>query len=138
MVEGIDDLKGLSRSNPMMALVLAIMMFSMAGIPPLAGFFGKLYVFLAAIDAGLIGLAVVGVLTSVVGAYYYMRIVKVMYFDEPAEAFDTPIGGQMTMIQAGSGFIILFFFAFPAPLLASAEAAIKALCEGSIKAVCGG
>ena len=130
MVEGIDDLKGLSRSNPMMALVLAIMMFSMAGIPPLAGFFGKLYIFLAAIEAGLIGLAVIGVLSSVVGAYYYMRIVKVMYFDEPAEGFDTPIGGEMKLIQAGSGFLILFFFAFPAPLLASAEAAVKALVGG--------
>ncbi len=130
MVEGIDDLKGLSRSNPMMALVLAIMMFSMAGIPPLAGFFGKLYVFLAAIEAGLVGLAVIGVLSSVVGAYYYMRIVKVMYFDESAESFDTPIGGEMRLIQATSGFVILFFFAFPAPLLSSAEAAIKALVGG--------
>ena len=130
MVEGIDDLKGLSRSNPMMALVLAIMMFSMAGIPPLAGFFGKLYIFLAAIEAGLIGLAVVGVLSSVVGAFYYMRIVKVMYFDEPVAGFDKPVGGEMKMIQAGSGFLILFFFAFPAPLLASAEAAIKALVGG--------
>jgi len=130
MVEGIDDLKGLSRSNPMMALVLAIMMFSMAGIPPLAGFFGKLYVFLAAIEAGLIGLAIVGVLSSVVAAYYYMRIVKVMYFDEPVGAFDKPIGGEMTTIQAASGFLVLFFFAFPAPLVSSAEIAIKALVGG--------
>ena len=127
MVEGIEDLRGLGRTHPMMALAMAIFMFSMAGIPPLAGFFGKLYVFLAAIEAGLVGLAVVGVLSSVVGAYYYIRIVKVMYFDEPVEGFDTPVGGEMKLIQAASGLLILFFFAFPTPLLASAEAAIKAL-----------
>ena len=87
-VETIDDLAGLSRGRPMMALALAIFMFSLAGIPPLAGFFGKLYVFKAAIDAGLTWFAVIGVVLSVVGAYYYLRIVKLMYFDEPAEAFD--------------------------------------------------
>ena len=87
-VETIADLAGLSRGRPMMALAMAILMFSLAGIPPLAGFIGKLYVFKAAIDAGLIWFAVVGVVLSVVGAYYYLRIVKLMYFDEPAEAFD--------------------------------------------------
>ena len=70
----------------MLAAALAIFMFSLAGIPPLAGFFAKLYVFLAAIDAGLVALAVIGVLASVVGAFYYVRIVKVMYFDEAARA----------------------------------------------------
>ena len=72
----------------MLALALAIFMFSLAGIPPLAGFIGKFYVFKAAVDAGLAWFAVVGVVLSVVGAYYYLRIVKLMYFDEPAEAFD--------------------------------------------------
>ena len=71
-----------------MAFFLAAMMFSLAGIPPLAGFFAKFYVFAAAIKAGLYGLAVIGVLASAVGAYYYLRIVKLMYFDEPATAFD--------------------------------------------------
>ena len=130
MLEEIDDLRGLSRTNPMMAAVLAIMMFSMAGIPPLAGFFGKLYVFLAAIETGLYVLAIVGVLTSVVGAYYYIRIIKVMYFDEGGEAFDKPVGGTMVAIQAGTGVLVLFFFAFPGPLLAASEAAIKALMAG--------
>ena len=88
MVEDIDDLSGLSRTNPMMAFLLAMLMFSLAGIPPLAGFFAKFYVFLAAIQAGLYALAVIGVLSSVVGAYYYLRIVKIMYFDEPAERFE--------------------------------------------------
>ena len=87
-VETIADLAGLSRDAAGLALMLAICMFSLAGIPPLAGFIGKLYVFLAAIDAGLVWFAVVGVILSVVGAYYYLRIVKIMYFDEPAAAFD--------------------------------------------------
>src|SRR3546814_9895586 len=75
MVERIEDLKGLSKTQPGMAMAMAIFMFSMAGIPPLVGFFGKFYIFLAAIEAGLYVLAVVGVLTSVIGAFYYLRIV---------------------------------------------------------------
>jgi len=130
MVEMIEDLKGLSKTNPMMALVLAIFMFSMAGIPPLAGFFGKLYVFLAAIESGLYTLAVVGVLSSVIGAFYYLRIVKLMYFDEPSEAFDRPIGGEMVLVLAGTGAAILLFFVFPGPLLDSAAAAAAALFAG--------
>ena len=83
-VETIDDLAGLSTTNPFMAVVLTILMFSLAGIPPLAGFFAKYFVFVAAIEAKLYALAVIGVLASVVGAYYYLRIVKMMWFDEPA------------------------------------------------------
>ena len=82
-VEKITDLSGLARTDPALALAMAVFMFSMAGIPPLSGFFGKLYVFLAAVQGGLWTLAVIGVLTSVVGAYYYLRVVKVMYFDAP-------------------------------------------------------
>ena len=85
-VEEIGDLAGLARTNPTMAFFLAMLLFSLAGIPPLAGFFAKFYVFLAAIKAGLFTLAVIGVVTSVVGAYYYLPIVKIMYFDEPAKA----------------------------------------------------
>ena len=87
MVESIDQLAGLARTHPAMAFFMAMLLFSMAGIPPLAGFFAKFYVFLAAIKAGLYVLAVIGVLASVVGAYYYLAIVKIMYFDEPAEGF---------------------------------------------------
>src|SRR5215469_7474566 len=97
-VENIADLAGLSRTQPGLALALAIFMFSLAGIPPLAGFFSKLYVFLAAIDAQFYWLAVIGVVSSVVGSYYYLRIVKVMYFDEPVGAFDRPIGGEMQAV----------------------------------------
>ena len=85
-VEDIDELSGLAQNNLAMATVLAIVMFSMAGIPPLAGFFAKFYVFVAAVKEGLWALAVFGVLASVVGAYYYVRIVKIMFFDEPESA----------------------------------------------------
>ncbi len=127
MVEEIDDLAGLSRNQPMLALALGIFMFSLAGIPPLAGFFGKLYVFLAAVDAGLYALAIIGMLTSVVGAFYYLRIVKVMYFDAPVEPFEQPIGGEMAAILTVSGFATLFFFAYPLPLIAIAQTAAQAL-----------
>ena len=130
MVEGIDDLKGLSKTNPMMALAMAVFMFSMAGIPPLAGFFGKLYVFLAAIEAGLYTLAVIGVLTSVVGAFYYMRIVKLMYFDEPSESFDSPIGGEMAAILVATSVAIVLFIVVAAPVLHSAEVAAAVLFAG--------
>src|SRR5438105_15799974 len=81
MLEGIADLSGLGRSQPGLALALAIFMFALSGVPPTAGFFAKFYVFLAAINAQLAGLAVIGVVTSVVSASYYLRVVKVMYFD---------------------------------------------------------
>ncbi|MEX2649644.1 MAG: NADH-quinone oxidoreductase subunit NuoN [Alphaproteobacteria bacterium] len=127
MVEQISDLAGLSRTRPALALVLAVFMFSMAGIPPLAGFFGKLYVFLPAIQEGLYGLAVIGVLSSVVAAYYYLRIVKVMYFDEPTEAFDRPMGREIGTVAIVSGLFITFFFLAPESLLAGAEHAAAAL-----------
>ncbi len=130
MVEGIDDLKGLSKTQPMMALALAIFMFSMAGIPPLAGFFGKLYIFLAAINAELYTLAVLGVLTSVVGAFYYLRIIKLMYFDEPAESFDRPIGKEMTGVLVITGVFTLLFFVVPGPVVDSAAAAAASLFPG--------
>lgn len=126
MVERIDDLKGLSRTNPLIALALAIFMFSMAGIPPLAGFFGKLYVFLAAVESGLYILAVIGVLTSVISAFYYLRIIKVMYFDEPSEAFDQPIGREMAVVLTATSVIVLLFFVMPSPILESASAAAEA------------
>jgi NADH-quinone oxidoreductase subunit N len=127
MVEQISDLAGLSRTRPALALVLAAFMFSMAGIPPMAGFFGKLYVFLPAIQEGLYGLAVIGVLSSVVAAFYYLRIVKVMYFDAPGEGFDRPMGRELAAVALVSGLFIGFFFVAPEPLLAGAERAAAAL-----------
>jgi NADH-quinone oxidoreductase subunit N len=125
-VETISDLAGLSRSNPALAFFLAMLMFSLAGIPPLAGFFAKLYVFLAAIKAGMFTLSVIGVLASVVGAYYYLRIVKVMYFDEPAQAF-APMRGELKFVLAISGLLVLFFFVYPSPLVNAAAVAAKSL-----------
>ncbi|MGG5808369.1 NADH-quinone oxidoreductase subunit NuoN [Falsiroseomonas sp. CW058] len=125
-VEGIEDLAGLGRTDPGMALWMAVFMFSMAGIPPLAGFFGKLYVFLAAVQAGFWTLAVIGILTSVVASYYYLRIVKVMYFDASAGALDAR-PASLTVVMAASGLLTLFFFLFPAPLIAAAQVAVAAL-----------
>ncbi len=127
MLEEIADLSGLSRTNPALALALAIFMFSLAGIPPAAGFFGKLYIFLAAIDAKLTGLAVIGVVTSVVGAFYYLRIVKVMYFDEPVAAFDGPIAGELKGVLLVTALVTLFFFLLPGPVVGSAEVAASSL-----------
>ncbi|MEP7032065.1 MAG: NADH-quinone oxidoreductase subunit NuoN [Pseudolabrys sp.] len=126
LVENISDLAGLSRTHPAMAFFMAMLLFSLAGIPPLAGFFAKFYVFLAAIKAGLYVLAVIGVLASVVGAYYYLMIVKIMYFDEPAESFQSAPALQRLMLVGGALFNILFF-AYPAPLLNAATVAAKSL-----------
>ncbi|MCS0497815.1 NADH-quinone oxidoreductase subunit NuoN [Ancylobacter mangrovi] len=126
MVENYDDLAGLARTSPVKAFLLAALMFSLAGIPPLAGFLAKYYVFLAAIQAGLYTLAVIGVLSSVVGAFYYLRIVKVMYFDEPAEAFE-PMPTELRAVLGIAGLFTLLFFVYPAPLLAAAGAAARAL-----------
>ncbi len=118
MVEQIDDLAGLAQTQPRLALAMAIFMFSMAGIPPLAGFFGKFFVFRAAIDAGLVGLAVVGVLASVVGAFYYLRIVKLMYFDPAADVFDRPIGREITGVLVLTSVVNVLFLA-PLPWVLS-------------------
>jgi len=130
MVEGISDLAGLASSQPGLALALAIFMFSLAGIPPLAGFLAKFYIFLAAIDAGFNGLAVIGVLASVVGAYYYVRIVKIMYFDEPAAGFDRPVGPLVGTLVAVTAVLVLLFFVYPAPIADSAAAAAATLFTG--------
>ena len=127
MVERIEDLAGLARTQPAMAFLMALLMFSMAGIPPLAGFWGKFYVFMAAVEAGLYPLAVLGLLTSVVAAYYYLRIIKVMYFDEPAEAFDRPIDSAPVFAMGVGGVVVLGFTFLPAPLVTGAKAAAAAL-----------
>ena len=125
-VENIADLAGLARTNPALAFFLALLLFSLAGIPPLAGFFAKYYVFLAAIKAGLFTLAVLGVLASVVGAYYYLMIVKVMYFDEQAKGFQ-PMPIELKAVLGVTGLFNLLYFVYPAPLLEAASAAAKSL-----------
>jgi NADH-quinone oxidoreductase subunit N len=126
-VEDIKDLAGLARTNGLMAYVIAAMMFSLAGIPPLAGFFAKWYVFVAAINAGLTGLAIIGMLASAVAAFYYLRIIKVMFFDESAPSFDR-VNPEVTAVMATTGLIVLTFALFPGPLIVqSAAAAARSL-----------
>ena len=125
-VEDISDLAGLSRTNGLMAFFLAMLMFSLAGIPPLAGFFAKYYVLLAAVDAGLYPLAIIGVLASAVAAFYYLRVVKVMYFDDPAPQFDAaPF--VLRAILAVSTIALLVFWIYPTPVMDAASAAAKSL-----------
>lgn len=122
-VEQISDLAGLSRSQPLAAFGLSMLLFSLAGIPPLAGFFGKLYVFLAAVEAKLYILAVLGVLSSVVGAFYYIRIVKLIYFDEPGAVLDEPSVEQKVVFAVASLFVLVFVFAGNGITTAAAAAA---------------
>src|SRR5712672_3579366 len=125
-MEQISDFAGLSRTNPLLAFFFAMLLFSLAGIPPLAGFFAKWYVFVAAIKAGLFTLAVVGVLSSVVGAFYYLTIIKVMYFDEPLVRLD-PMRMELRTVLAVAGLFNIFFFVYPGPLVSVATAAAKSL-----------
>jgi NADH-quinone oxidoreductase subunit N len=127
MLENISDLAGLARSQPVMAFAMLIFMFSLAGIPPLAGFWGKLYIFIAAVEANLYIPAVLGVLASVVASYYYLRIVKVMYFDEPAEALDRPVFGINRAVALVAAFLVAVFSLLPQPLSLIAAAAAKGL-----------
>ena len=115
MVETIDDLSGLSQTNPIMATVLTILMFSLAGIPPLAGFWGKWYVFSAAIETGLLPLyvlAVVGVLASVVGAFYYIRIIQLMWFKDPETDGFVPVAGELRLVLGASSAFVLLYVVF--------------------------
>jgi NADH-quinone oxidoreductase subunit N len=124
--ENISDFAGLSRTNPLLAFFFAMLLFSLAGVPPLAGFFGKWYVFVAAIRAGLFTLSVIGVLTSVVGAYYYLSIVKTMYFDEPLPKLD-PVRFEVGTVLTVAGIFNLLFFVYPGPLVSAASSAAKSL-----------
>jgi len=126
MVEDINELSGLSRTNLPMAVTLAALLWSLAGIPPFVGFFGKWFVFSAAVEEGLYPLAVIGVLMSVVGCYYYLRIIKVMFFDEPAEKFDAmPV--ELRVVLGLSGAFIVLFAVMPGPIVAAAETAAGSL-----------
>src|SRR3954466_7728616 len=127
MLEDISDLSGLGRTQPGLALALGIFMFALAGIPPTAGFFAKLYIFLAAIDANLVGLAIIGVVASVVGAFYYLRIVKVMYFDEPLIAFDRPLAPEIKAVVVVTAVLTMVFIFWPDPIVGGATAAAASL-----------
>ena len=119
-VENLSDLAGLSKTSPRGALFMLLMMFSMAGIPPFAGFFGKYFIFLSAMQSGLYSLAVVGVLTSVVAAFYYLKVIKVMYFDAPALGLEryVPLFSQTVLLVCA--LVTALFFLYPAALLDAA------------------
>ena len=125
-LERIADLAGLSRTDPMLALAMAVFMFSMAGIPPFSGFFAKLYVFLPAVQQGFWTLAVIGVLASVVGAFYYLRIIKVMFFDAAEPAFDAR-PASLSFVAGIGAVVTTLFFVFPGPIVAAAQTAARAL-----------
>ena len=126
-VENIEELAGAAQTRPFVAAIMAILMFSLIGMPPLAGFFAKWHAFLAAIDAQLYLLAVIGVLASAVSAFYYLRVVKVMYFDEPVRKFEA-IPADLTIIMAVSGFLVVtYYFTVGAPLAYVAHIAAGSL-----------
>jgi NADH-quinone oxidoreductase subunit N len=128
MTENISDLSGLSRTNMPMALIMTVLLFSLAGVPPTAGFFGKWFVFFAAVEADLIWLAVAGVFASAISAFYYLRIVWFMWFDEPAPAFERDAGPALTFAAWGSA-ILMFpvLTIFIGPLMQAAGRAAASL-----------
>ncbi|MEM9223130.1 MAG: NADH-quinone oxidoreductase subunit NuoN [Pseudomonadota bacterium] len=126
MVEDITDLTGLVRTKPWTAAIFMLLLFSLAGIPPLVGFFAKFYVFLAAVEADLIPLAVIGVLASAVSAFYYLRIIKIMMMDEPRDHFE-PTPGELRVVLGVSGAFSILFFLVWTPILSAATVAAQSL-----------
>ena len=109
----VEDLSGLSKNHPLLSLSLMIILFSLAGIPPLAGFFAKFYIFTAVIEQSMYFLAIVGLLSTVIAAFYYIRLIKVMYFDENKEKYDLNHSISLKMILVISSTIILIYFINP-------------------------
>ena len=115
--ENIDELSGLSRNHPMIALSFLIILFSLAGIPPLAGFFAKFYIFMSVIEAQMYPLAIIGLLTTVISAFYYLRIIKIIYFDKPKESFQKNYNWGLKISLILSSLLILTYFAYPSILI---------------------
>ena len=114
--ENIEDLSGLSKNHPILSISLMIVLFSLAGIPPLAGFFAKFYIFMAVIEQSMYFLAVIGLLSTVIAAYYYLRIIKIIYFDPEKEKYDTDHHLGLKVSLAISTIFILFYFIYPSSL----------------------
>ena len=123
--ENISDLSGLYKNHPFASVMISLTMFSLAGIPPLAGFFGKFYIFMSAIESNMFALSIIGVLTSVVGAFYYLRIVKIIYFDEPQEKFDGLSIRSLGFLFYSSSILIVLFCIYPSPVINIANYTIK-------------
>ena len=115
--EKIDDLSGLSKNHPVLSLCLLVILFSLAGIPPLAGFFAKFYVFKSVVEQSMYFLAIVGLLSTVIAAFYYLRIIKVIYFDEEKEKYDTDHSIWLRISLSFSTLLILLYFIFPSKLV---------------------
>ena len=115
--ENLEDLSGLSRNHPLLSLSLLIILFSLAGIPPLAGFFAKFYIFKAVIEQSMYFLAIVGLLSTVIAAFYYLRIIKIMYFDKVIEKYDTDHSLWLKFSLTASTLLILIYFIFPSELI---------------------
>ena len=115
--ENINDLSGLSKNHPMLALSFLIILFSLAGIPPLAGFFAKFYVFMAVIEVKMYTLAIIGLVTTVVSAFYYLRIIKIIYFDKPKKPFEANYDWGLKISLILSSILILIYFIYPSILV---------------------
>ena len=115
--EDIDDLSGLSKNHPLLSLCLLLILFSLAGIPPLAGFFAKFYIFKAVLEQSMYFLAIVGLLSTVVAAFYYLRIIKIIYFDKEKEKYDSDHSLWLKFSLASSTILILLYFIFPSQLI---------------------
>tara|TARA_Y100000591_G_C21283289_1_gene428383 strand:+ start:31 stop:462 length:432 start_codon:yes stop_codon:yes gene_type:complete len=115
--ENIDDLSGLSKNHPLLSISLLIILFSLAGIPPLAGFFAKFYIFKSVLEQSMYFLAIVGLLSTVVAAFYYLRIIKIMYFDKEKEKYDTDHSFWLKFSLTASTLLILIYFIFPSQLI---------------------
>ena len=114
--EDINDLSGLSKNHPLLAFSFLIILFSLAGIPPLAGFFAKFYIFMAVIEVKMYALAIIGLVTTVVSSFYYLRIVKVVYFDRPKKPFDESYDWGLKSTLILSSILILIYFIYPSIL----------------------
>ena len=115
--ENISDLSGLSKNNPLLALAFLIIFFSLAGIPPLAGFFAKFYVFMAVIESKMYTLAIIGLLTTVVSAFYYLRIIKIIYFDKPKRSFDENYDWGLKISIVISSLFLFIYFIYPSGII---------------------
>ena len=115
--ENIEDLSGLSKKHPILALSFLIILFSLAGIPPLAGFFAKFYIFMAVIQKEMYFLAIVGLLATVIAAFYYLRVIKIIYFDKEKDKYDTDHSLWLKFSLTVSTILILLYFIFPSQLI---------------------
>ena len=115
--ENIEDLSGLSKNHPILSFSFLIVLFSLAGIPPLVGFFAKFYIFTAVIEQSMYSLAIIGLLSTVIAAFYYLRIIKVIYFDTEKEKFDQDHSSWLKVSLTFSTILILLYFISPSQLV---------------------